>query len=41
MRWTIGLAVGFAAMFLANAVFVYLASHTDDPVATSYRTESR
>lgn len=40
-RWTLGLLLGFATVLVANAVLVWCALGTDDPIAQSYETEAR
>lgn len=41
MRWTIGLALGFAVMLIANAVLVWVAVDGADPIDPSYESEER
>lgn len=40
-RWTIGLLLGFALMFLMNATLIYVAVAGGDEIVSSYRTEPR
>ncbi|HSJ23085.1 MAG TPA: hypothetical protein VK929_00275 [Longimicrobiales bacterium] len=39
--WVIGIIIGFAILFLANAAFIYVAVKGADPVVPSYHAESR
>lgn len=39
--WVVAIAIGFAVIFLANGIFIYIAVSGADPVAPSYVTEPR
>lgn len=39
--WVLAIAIGFAVIFIANAIFIYIAVSGADPVAPSYVTEPR
>jgi len=40
-RWTLGILLAFAAVFLANGVLVWYATHGDDPIDPTYTSEPR
>lgn len=40
-RWTIGLALGFCVVFVANGLLVWFAVEGNDPVDASYEQEAR
>lgn len=41
MRWTLGLALGFAVVIAANLALVWFSTGTPDPITPSYETEAR
>lgn len=40
-RWTVGILLAFAAVFVANGLLAWYAIQTDDPIEVSYGAEPR
>ena len=40
-RWLLGIILGFAAVFTANGLIIYVSTQTPDAVEPSYTAEAR